>query len=131
MTKFSLLSTNVNILLIVFVLVSIMNFSCASSDNLAMREMSSDDNNDDDVQEERRNYDFNQLRHFLLTANAERRAAKREQQEFYKRELVREYLRSFTDPNPDRLQEVKKRFTYCSVQDIFQGTLCRRRSIEK
>lgn len=54
-----------------------------------MREMSSDDSDEDDVQEERRTYDLNRLRHFLLTSNAEQLAAKREKQDFYKRELVR------------------------------------------
>ncbi|CAF1414288.1 unnamed protein product [Adineta ricciae] len=104
--------------------MSIINFSYASSDNLAMREMSSDDSDDnDDVQEERRTYDLKRLRHFLLTANAEQLAAKREKQDFYKRELIHEYLRSLSDSNPDRLQEVRKRFkTYCnSYEDLMNS----------
>jgi len=59
----------------------------SSSRNLPMADMATDDD-DSEVEEERRANDFNQLRRFLLTANAEERAAKREQQDFYKRELV-------------------------------------------
>ena len=52
---------------------------------------------DDEVQAERRTDALKQLRHFLLTSNAEQRAAKREKQNFYKRELVRQY--SYTKKN--------------------------------
>jgi hypothetical protein len=84
-----------------------------------MADMAEDDD-EINLEQERRSYDLNKLRHFLLTADAEERAAKREQQEFYKRELIQEYLQSLTDPNPDRYQEVKKRFkTYCnSYEDL-------------
>ncbi|CAF0759268.1 unnamed protein product [Adineta steineri] len=91
----------------------------ASSDSLHMKDMTADDS-DDDVQEQRRSYDYNKLRHFLLTSNAEQRAAKREQQDFVKRELIREYLRSMSDPNPNRFEEVKKRF--CASLDEFYAT---------
>jgi hypothetical protein len=48
---------------------------------------------DEELQNQRRKEDFKQLRQFLLTSNAEQRAAKREKQDFYKRELVkRSYL---------------------------------------
>lgn len=48
---------------------------------------SSDDVNES-LDQQRREYDFNKLRRFLLTADADKRAERREQQNFYKRELV-------------------------------------------
>ena len=44
---------------------------------------------DEELQNERREEAFKQLRQFLLTSNPRQRAAKREKQDFYKRELVR------------------------------------------
>jgi hypothetical protein len=88
MTKFFTLPTQIGILLIGILLISILEFSQAvSSDNLLTADISSDDDSAD-LQEERRSYNLKKLRHFLLTSNAEQRAAKRDQQEFYKRELV-------------------------------------------
>ncbi len=78
------------LLLIVIILLSTIKCSrTASIRNRPMIDMSDDNDNDDaEVEEERRVYDLNKLRHFLLTSNAEQLAAKREQQELYKRELV-------------------------------------------
>lgn len=88
MTKLLTLSTHIGFLLIVIILMSTIKLpQVSSSRNLPMADMATDDD-DSEVEEERRANDFNQLRRFLLTANAEERAAKREQQDFYKRELV-------------------------------------------
>ncbi len=88
MMKFVTLSTHIRFLLIAIVLMSMIKLSQTTSvGSRPMTDMSADDD-DNSVEEERREYDFNKLRKFLLTSNAEERAAKREQQEFYKRELV-------------------------------------------
>jgi hypothetical protein len=88
MTKFFKSPTKISILLIAIVLISTLEFSQAvSSENLLTADLSSDDDSTD-VQEARRSSNFKKLRHFLLTSNAEQRAAKRDQQEFYKRQLV-------------------------------------------
>ncbi len=86
--KFVTLSTHIRFLLIAIVLMSMIKLSRTTSvGSLPKTDMSADDE-DNSVEEERREYDFNKLRNFLLKSNAEERAAKREQQEFYKRELV-------------------------------------------
>ena len=92
--KFLAMSTPNRFLLFAIVLLSIMKISQASAAaNLA--EMSSDDDSND-LQEERRAYDLKQLRHFLLTSNDEQRAAKREKQDFLKRQLVnKSFSRNF------------------------------------
>jgi len=87
MTKFFKSPTQITILLIAIFLISTLEFSQAVSSENLMADISSDDDSAD-VQEERRSSNFKKLRHFLLTSNAEQRAAKRDQQEFYKRQLV-------------------------------------------
>jgi len=88
MGKVLMFSTHVGFLLIAIILISSIKFSRASSlRSLPMADMSADDD-EAEVEEERRMYDFNKLRRFLLTSNDEQRAAKREQQDFLKRELV-------------------------------------------
>ncbi|CAF0833761.1 unnamed protein product [Rotaria sordida] len=79
-----------------------------------------DDNDNSDIQEQQRIYDLNTLRHFLLTSNAEQRAARRKQQEVAKQELIREYLQSLSDQDSNRFQEIKKRF--CASLDEFYAT---------
>lgn len=75
------MATVQNYLLLTILLLSLMKYSQALS------EMASDENSAD-VEEERRNYDLENLRRYLLTSKAEERAAKREKQDFLKRELV-------------------------------------------
>ena len=88
MTKFFTLFTPTHFLLVVIVLMTMFKSSRTTfSDKLSMSDMAADDN-EVNLEEERRAYDYNQLRHFLLTANAEERALKREQQDFHKRQLV-------------------------------------------
>ncbi len=85
MTKFF---TRSSFLVILIILMSMLKSSrTTKSNNHPMAEMSADDD-ETNLEEERRSYDLNKLRRFLLTADAEERATKREQQEFYKRELV-------------------------------------------
>ncbi|CAF1440356.1 unnamed protein product [Adineta ricciae] len=79
------------------------------------------DSSSDVAQEQQRRADsLKQLRHFLLTSNAEQRAGRRDKQNFLKRKLIREYLRSVNDADSSRLEDVKKRFiTFCnSYEDI-------------
>jgi hypothetical protein len=87
MTKYGTLSTPMGLLLIAIMLMSIMKLTrAAPSSGLMADALANDD--DTDVQEQRRSSYHDQLRRFLLTSNAEQRAARREQQEFNKRELV-------------------------------------------
>lgn len=44
--------------------------------------------NDETLNNQRRSYDFTKLRNFLLTSSAEERAARRDKQNFYKRQWV-------------------------------------------
>ncbi|CAF4488880.1 unnamed protein product [Rotaria sp. Silwood1] len=127
MTKFLTFCTRIDFLLIAVVLMSMMELSraVAPSRNLPQTDMTVDDNDNDDddnsdVQEQQRIYDLNKLRHFLLTSNAEQRAARRKQQDFVKQELIREYLQSLSDPDLNRFQEIKKRF--CASLDEFYAT---------
>jgi len=93
MAKFSTLLTHLGILLIAIIFLTRIQISqSASFKNLPSADLFNDDDNSG-VEEDRRMYDLNQLRRFLLTANAEQRAAKREQQDFYKRELVIFFLK--------------------------------------
>ncbi|CAF1164146.1 unnamed protein product [Rotaria magnacalcarata] len=98
-----------------------------SLDERSMSPGNDDDTDGDDnssLQEQERTYDFNnKLKHFLLTSNTEQRAARLKQQDLLKRELVREYLRSVSEPDTSRLQEIKKRFkTYCnSYEDLMNS----------
>lgn len=88
MTKFLSMFTHIGFLLIIIMLMSrIQTSQTASARSRPLVDTSSDDDNSE-VEEDRRMYDLDQLRRFLLTANSEQRAAKREQQDFYKRELV-------------------------------------------
>jgi hypothetical protein len=48
----------------------------------------------DEAKHQRRTYDINKLRHFLLTSNAEQRAAKRARENLLKRKLVRKSLKT-------------------------------------
>ncbi|CAF1316533.1 unnamed protein product [Adineta ricciae] len=129
MFKSCLPSNKCLVLLFVFVIITSIRFSHASSlERLHNDEMA--DSSSDVAQEQQRRVDnLKQLRHFLLTSNAEQRAGRRDKQNFLKRKLIREYLRSVNDADSSRLEEVKKRFTYCSVQDMLHGSLCRRRAI--
>jgi hypothetical protein len=82
------LFTNNGFLLMLIILMTILKLSRTTfSKSHPMADMAEDDD-EINLEQERRSYDLNKLRHFLLTADAEERAAKREQQEFYKRELV-------------------------------------------
>lgn len=91
MTKFLTLSRQISLVFIGIILLSTMEFSrAARSNNLRMQEMS-DDNDNTGAQVQRRPYDLNNLRSFLLTPNGEQRTTKREEQEFYKRELVNKF----------------------------------------
>lgn len=75
-------------------MILISNIGISQSKSFKNFELEDSDNDDDNsrVKEERRNYNLDQLRRFLLTANAEQRAAKREQQYLSKRELVSFFL---------------------------------------
>ncbi|CAF1347183.1 unnamed protein product [Rotaria sp. Silwood1] len=109
MTKFLTFCTRIDFLLIAIVLMSMMELSraVASSRNLPQTDMTVDDDDNSDAQEQQRIYDLNKLRRFLLTSNAEQRAAKRKQQAFVKQELIREYLQFLSEPNRNRFQEIK------------------------
>lgn len=92
-------------LLIMFLLLTILQSSMTKNSNrISWEEDTSDDESGERAVHERPLDDFSQLRHFLLTANAEQRAARREEQEFHKRELVNPFddfkrisFRSFLD----------------------------------
>lgn len=72
-----------------FVLLTIFQSSMTKNSNrVAWEENSS---GDEDSSDEHPNYDPSQLRHFLLTANAGQRAARLQEQEFNKRELVNSF----------------------------------------
>ncbi|CAF1542263.1 unnamed protein product [Adineta steineri] len=120
MFKSFILSNQIVLLFFIISLASLNRFSQATSiDNLRPSDIT--DLSSNEVDDQRRTYDYNQLRYFLLTSNAKQLAAKREQQTFHKRQLIHEYLQSINDP--DRLQEVKKRFiTFCnSYEDVMNS----------
>ncbi|CAM4748927.1 unnamed protein product [Rotaria magnacalcarata] len=102
-------------LLIILFATSIKLSQAASMNKREQTDMVVSD--DDEVNHQRRTYDLEKLRRFLLTSNAEQRAAKLDKQNYYKRQWVREYLRLINDPNPDQLQELKKR--YCANFEEF------------
>ena len=84
------MSKHIVLLLFIIALASSIRLSQAlPQDNLRNTDMHVSSNNE--VHNQRRMYDPKKLRHFLLTSNAEQRAAKREKQDFHKRELVRRY----------------------------------------
>jgi predicted nucleic acid-binding protein len=115
MLQYSTLLQRTILFLSLIVLISQIQLSqAASKDHF----INTDSNESAD--EQRRAYDLKQLRHFLLTSNAEQRAAKREQRNFLKRKLINEYLQSVNDPDPNRLIEMKKRYkTFCqSFEDL-------------
>jgi hypothetical protein len=90
MLKSLTLSKQFVVLLFVIALASsIPSSQAASQDKSYNTDM--DFFSNDEVHHQRRTHDFNKLRHFLLTSNAEQRAAKREKQDFNKRQLVRRY----------------------------------------
>ncbi|UJR10481.1 hypothetical protein I4U23_014685 [Adineta vaga] len=119
------LSNKFALLLFVLVFIASLRFSQATliqNDDMV-------DSSNDEIQEQRRAYNLDKLRHFLLTSNSEQRAAKRDKQNFLKRKLIREYLQSVHGSDSGHFEDVKKRFTYCSLQDMLNGSLCRRRAI--
>ena len=80
MTKLSRISSSLPhlIVFLLFAVIVLLNVAQVSSTSLlADRSISSESN------------ELRQLRHFLLTANADERAQRREKQDSYKRELVR------------------------------------------
>lgn len=64
---------------------------------------SNDSEYENDVEKINRDYDLKKLRHFLLTANAAKLAARRKQHDLIKKELVKKrfvyYLFCFSSPN--------------------------------
>ncbi len=87
MLQYSTLLQRTILFLSLIVLISQIQLSqAASKDHF----INTDSNESAD--EQRRAYDLKQLRHFLLTSNAEQRAAKREQRNFLKRKLVRKTI---------------------------------------
>lgn len=81
MSKFLTISKQILLVLCVIVLIlSIEVVQATSIENFI--------DSDDQSHHERRIYDLNKLRRFLLTSNAEQRAAKREQANFLKQKLV-------------------------------------------
>ncbi|CAF1231126.1 unnamed protein product [Adineta steineri] len=105
-----LISSNRIVLLILLIFIislpSLNRFpQAAANDNCDITDVSSNE-----VEDQRRMHDLNQLRYFLLTANAKQLAAKRQQQTFRKRQLIHEYLQSIHDPI--RLQEVKSHLAF-------------------
>ncbi len=86
MLKFLTSSKSTVLLLLVIAFALLIGLlQAASIDSSDSEDISADE----ELQNQRRKEDFKQLRQFLLTSNAEQRAAKREKQDFYKRELVR------------------------------------------
>ena len=118
MTKqFSLLG-QLSFFFLVMMLISLIHASVARKEENVLR----DSDDDESADEQRRAYEMKKLRHFLLTANADERAAKRElvrleandcqgESHFIRSALiqVKEYLRSIDDPDSSRLEEVKSK----------------------
>lgn len=77
-----------NLLIILLLLTLFHSSQTTKSHRVSIDENSDEDNFENNLEDERRTYDLNRLRHFLLTANAEQREARRKEQDFYKRELV-------------------------------------------
>ncbi|CAF1061873.1 unnamed protein product [Rotaria magnacalcarata] len=116
MLKFPIRSNPIFMFLLIILFATSIKLSQAASMNKREQtDMVVSD--DDEVNHQRRTYDLEKLRRFLLTSNAEQRAAKLDKQNYYKRQWVREYLRLINDPNPDQLQELKKR--YCANFEEF------------
>ncbi|CAF1260269.1 unnamed protein product [Adineta steineri] len=106
MFKLLISSNRIVLLIFIILLASLNRFSRATAkDNSDITDLSNDE-----VEDQRRMHDLNQLRYFLLTANAKQLAAKRQQQAFRKRQLIHEYLKSIH--NPIRLQEVKSHLAF-------------------
>ncbi|CAF4555609.1 unnamed protein product [Rotaria sp. Silwood1] len=117
MPKFCVLSKHIIFFLFIIALALSIELSQAVPMN-KLRTVDMAISNDDEEYHQRRIHDLNKLRHFLLTSNEEQRAARRDKQNFYKQQLIREYLKAINDPNSDRLQEVKKRIkTFCNSYD--------------
>jgi len=91
MSKSLTLSNQFILLLFVIALASSIRLSQAASQDTPFN-TDMDFFSNDKVHQQRRTHDFNKLRHFLLTSNAEQRAAKREKQDFHKRQLVRKNI---------------------------------------
>ncbi|CAF3341005.1 unnamed protein product [Rotaria socialis] len=103
-----------------FLLIILLATSIKLSQAVSMNKREQTDmvvSDDDELNHQRRTYELEKLRRFLLTSNAEERAAKLDKQNFYKRQWIHEYLRLINDPNPDQLQELKKR--YCASLEEF------------
>ena len=79
-----------------------------------MDEQSENDESENAIEDQRRAYDLDQLRYFLLTANAEQRAARRKEQDYNKRELVNQS----TDSNRTQLFTLRfaNTFNHCPIQ---------------
>ena len=79
-----------------------------------MDEQSENDESENAIEDQRRAYDLDQLRYFLLTANAEQRAARRKEQDYNKRELVNQS----TDSNRTQLFALRfaNTFNHCPIQ---------------
>jgi hypothetical protein len=88
MSKLSGPSKRIALLLLTLAIVISVNLSPVVS---AINQSAEDSNEspDNEVNQERRTNGLDKLRYFLLTSNPKERAAKREQQNSYKRELVR------------------------------------------
>jgi hypothetical protein len=83
-----MLSKLIILLLFAIVFMSSIELSQAAlADNILDGDMIGSLN--DKTYDQRRTNDLNKLRHFLLTSNAEQRAAKRDKGNFYRRKLVR------------------------------------------
>lgn len=86
MTKLSRISRPITSLFVIllFAMIFLMNIAQVSSTRLLVdRAISSESN------------ELRRLRHFLLTSDAEQRAQRREKQDSYKRELVRQQTKRF------------------------------------
>ncbi|CAF3341017.1 unnamed protein product [Rotaria socialis] len=109
-----------------FLLIILLATSIKLSQAVSMNKREQTDmvvSDDDELNHQRRTYELEKLRRFLLTSNAEERAAKLDKQNFYKRQWIHEYLRLINDPNPDQLQELKKRAKgFChSYEDVINS----------
>jgi len=90
MSKFLTISKHILLSLLIIVFISSIELSQAASiDNLVGTDMIGSAN--DETNYQRRINDLNKLRHFLLTSNAEQRAARRNKNNFSKRKLVSKF----------------------------------------
>ena len=85
MTKQFTFLGQVRLFILMMILMSLIKTSDGRKDEKVLLNSEDDDSSDED----RRAYELKKLRHFLLTSNADERAAKREKQDFLKRELVK------------------------------------------